>query len=123
MHLRERGNRLSRVGVVSCLERNRKGLLQMHDGVVRLAEQIVEAAKVVEHATEVDSVAVRLVELLRALRECACPEPVTAALGHDRRLEGDVRDRERVAEAFRELERELDVLTRRLEVALASRAP
>src|SRR5262249_40715919 len=47
----------------------------------------------------------------------------SATLGDDRSLERDVRDRQRVAETLGELERELDVLARRLEVALTARAP
>src|SRR5205085_1989110 len=49
-------------------------------------------------------------------------QPLPVALGDDRRLEGDVRDRERVVEAIRELEGALDVFAGRLEVALAARA-
>src|SRR5919201_1568715 len=61
MHLRERRDRLRRVRFAARLERNRERLLQMGDCIVRLPEQVVEAAQVVEHATEVDAVAVLLV--------------------------------------------------------------
>src|SRR5437879_1553054 len=39
----------------------------MRDGVIRLSEQIVQRAEVVEHPTEVDAVAMLFVQGLRAL--------------------------------------------------------
>src|SRR5207248_1255254 len=60
MNLGERRDRLRGVGVAARLERNRERLLEMSDCVLRLAEQVVEAAEVVEHPTEVDPVAVHL---------------------------------------------------------------
>ena len=94
----------------------------MRDGILRLAEQVVQATEVVEHPAEVDLIAVLFVQLLRALRQRPRTQPVAAALGDDRRLERHVRDGERVAETLGELERELDVLACGLEVPLAPRA-
>ena len=64
----------------------------------------------------------RLVQLLRPLGERPGAQPMTVALRNDRRLEGHVRDGQRVVEAICELERALDVLPRGLEVALPTRA-
>ena len=60
------------------------------------------------------------VQLLRALGERAGTEPVTVALGDDRRLEGDVGDRKGVVESLGQFERTLDVLSCRFEVALTA---
>src|SRR2546423_128634 len=76
MDLRERRDSLRSVGVVPRLERDRKCLLQMTDRVLWLSEEIVETAEVVQHATEIDPVAVRLVELPRPLRERAGTQPM-----------------------------------------------
>ena len=81
--LRERGDRLGRVGIAADFERNGECALEVRNCVVRLAEEIVQAAEVVEHAAEVLPVAVLLVQLLCALGEGARTKPVPVAFGDD----------------------------------------
>ena len=67
-----------------------------------------------------------LVELLGTFGKGPGTKPLPVPLGDERRLERDVRNRQRVVEPLGELERELDVLARGLEVALtpgAARTP
>src|SRR5438270_13683461 len=126
MDLRERRHGLSRVGLAADLERDRERALQIVDRLVGLAEQVVETAEIVQQATDVLAVAMRLVELFRTLGERPGAKPLAVPLRDDRGLEGHVRDRQRVVEAIGELECALDVLTRSFEVSLpagATRAP
>src|SRR5215831_19921903 len=118
MHLSQRRDGLGRIRIAADLERDREGALEVVDRVLGLAEEIVETAQVIQQAPDVLAIAVLLVQLLRALSECPRAQPLPIALGDERRLERDVRNRKRVVEAVGELERALDVLTRGLEVAL-----
>src|SRR6266571_3566504 len=81
MNLCKRRDRLRRIRVAANLERNGERALEIRDRVVRLAEQEVQAAEVVEHSAEVLPVAVRLVELLRAFGERARARPRNRADG------------------------------------------
>ena len=120
MHLRERRDRLRGIRLAADLERDRERALQVVDRVVGLAEQVVQTAEVVQQPADVLTVAVLLVQLLRALGERPRAQPLAVALGDERSLEGDVSDGQRVVDAVGELERALDVLARGLEVALAT---
>ena len=88
----------------------------------RLAEHELEAAEVEHQAADVALVVQLLVDRLRLLRVVARGDPVAHALRDERGLEVRVRDRAPVVGAARELERCLDVLAGRLEIALAATA-
>ena len=91
-----------------------------------MTEQEVDAAEVVHQPAEVRAVRNLLVRGLRALGVGAGEDPVSFAVGDDRRLEVDVRSRALVVQALGELERALDVFAGGLEItapAVAAGAP
>ena len=96
--------------------------LQVVDRLLGLAEHELEAAEVEHQAADVALVVQLLVDRLRLLRVVPRGDPVAHALCDERGLEVRVRDRAPVVGAARELERCLDVLAGRLEVALAATA-
>jgi hypothetical protein len=108
------------IGAVADLEENPVGVLQVLDRLLGLPELEIESAEVVQELADVRLVGELLVLRLGALRVRAGKHPVPGALGDERSLEIVVSDRAPVVQALCELERALDVLTRRFPVALAS---
>ena len=118
MHLGERRHDLGRVGRRARVEEDAEGVLELLDRLLRLAEQEVEPAEVVQQLADVGLVGELLVLALRALRVRPREQPVAVALGDQRGLEEDVGDGAPVVQALGELERALDVLAGGLPVAL-----
>ena len=111
---------------VPCSSATANACLSRVDRPVGPAEQELEPAEVVEQPADVAAVAQLLVRRLRLLRVRPRQHPVPVALGDQRGLEVRVARGAHVVHRLRELERELDVLARRLVVALppvAARAP
>ena len=123
VHRRETTHRLSCIALRIDLDRDCKRCLEVLDRLLRLAEEQVQPAEVDEQPADVPFVLELLEELLRLLGVVAGEEPVARALGDERCLEVGVGHHRAVAEALRQLECALDVLARRLEVALAPMAP
>ena len=124
--MRERRDDLAGVGVVADVERGSERVLQEHDCLVRLSEQVVEAAEVTQEPRAGGAVGELLVVLLRPLGVLPGEDPMPLTLGEERSLEVEVGEGPRTVHALRELERPLDVFARRLEVALTAvtaRAP
>src|SRR5207244_3645284 len=117
---------LRAVGRVADLEGDAERVLQLLDGLLLVPEQEVEDAEVVQEPADVDGVVDRLVDLDRPLRVRTRLRPAAVPLRDERGLEMRVCDGFLVARRLRELERTLDVLARRLPVAVAAvaaRAP
>ncbi len=100
----------------------RERLLEQSDRLVGLAEEEVQAAEVVRELADVNPVRELLVRRARLLGVRAREHPVSFAVGDERRLEVGGADRARIVRVLGELERPLDVLARRLVVALATPA-
>src|SRR5829696_1574903 len=124
--LRQRRHRRCGLVLVVQLQRDPERLLQPHDRLVGFPEQELDDAEVVQQPADVLPVCKLFVLGLRALGVRARQNPVAVALGEQRRLEVDLAERLRVLLRLGELERALDVLARRLVIALAAvaaRAP
>src|SRR5215218_8895612 len=120
MDLRQRRHRCGGLVLIVQLEGDAERLLEPHDRVLRLPEQEVDDAEVVQQPTHVLPVRKLFVLRLRALRVRARQHPVAVALGEQRRLEVHLAEGLRVLLRLGELERALDVLARRLVIALAA---
>ena len=105
---------------VPCSSATANASLQPLDRLVGLAEQELEPAEVVEQPADVAAVVQLLVRRLRPLGVRARQHPVPVALGDQRGLEVRLARGAHVVHRLGELERELDVLARRLVVALAA---
>src|SRR5829696_1187784 len=124
--LRQRRHRRCGLVLVVQLQRDPERLLEPHDRLVGFPEQELDDAEVVQQPADVLPVCKLFVLGLRALGVRARQNPVAVALGEQRRLEVDLAERLRVLLRLGELERALDVLARRLVIALAAvaaRAP
>jgi len=114
------------LSVVSDFKGDANCVFQQRECLLGMTEEEVDAAEVVEQATEVPAVGQLLVGSLCAFRVGPSEDPVPFAVGDDRRLEVDVGGGARVVEALGELERALDVFPRGLEItapAVAARPP
>src|SRR5829696_3599254 len=120
MDLRQRRDRCGGLVLIVQLEGDAERLLEPHDRVLRLPEQEVDDAEVVQQPAHVLPVRKLFVLRLRALRVRAREHPVAVALGEQRRLEVHLAEGLRVLLRLGELERALDVLARRLVIALAA---
>src|SRR5579862_483018 len=118
VRLRERRHGCRGLVTVADIEGDRERLLEALDGLLRLPEQELEDAEVVEQPPDVRAVRQLFVGGLGAL--CVRPgeDPLPVALGDERGLEVRLAEGARVVERLGELERALDVLARGFEVAL-----
>src|SRR6201989_2238762 len=126
MDLREGRDSAAGIGVAPQIERDRERLLQQLHCLLRVAEQEVEPAEVVRELADVDAIRKLRVGLARALGVVPGEHPVAFAIGNERSLEVRGTDRAQILDAPGKLECALDVVARRLEVALAlpaARAP
>src|SRR6266516_595936 len=103
--------------VVADLERDADRVLEEVHGLFGMAQEEVYPPEVVEQAAEIAAVRQLLVGGLGALGIGTRENPVTLAIGDDRRLEVDVGGRALVVQALGQLERAFDVLAGGLEVA------
>src|SRR3954453_9698854 len=100
------------LSVVSDFKGDANCVFQQRECLLRMTEEEVDAAEVVEQATEVPAVGQLLVGSLCAFRVGPSEDPVPFAVGDDRRLEVDVGGGARVVEALGELERALAAFPR-----------
>src|SRR6266545_188113 len=87
--LGKRRHRLRGVGIVPEVESDAEGLLEMRDSLLRLPEEEIESADVIEQTADVPFLGEILEDRLGLLRVRAGKHPVTLALGDERRLEVD----------------------------------
>ena len=118
VHLGERRDRIRGIDVVGTVEPDRDRLLEVGDRLLRLSEQEVDPAEVVQHLPDVGAVTTLLVQALGLLGVEAREQPLAFSLVDDGETEVDVRGEARVAERLDELERVLDVRDGGVEVAL-----
>jgi hypothetical protein len=116
--LRQGGDSAGGVCFAAVLEEHLERLVQLLDRVLGLPEQEVDPPKVVEEPADRSAVGDLLVLRLCLLGVLARQDPVALPLGDERSLEVGARDRARVVERFRELERALEVLACGLVVSL-----
>src|SRR4029450_11814941 len=85
----------------------------------RLAEEEADPAEVVQHLADGRAVGDLFELRLGLLGVLPGEDPLALPLGHERRVEVDAGDGAGVVESLRQLERALEILARRLVVALA----
>src|SRR6266511_3180033 len=122
MDLRERRDGACGLIGASGVDQHPDCVLQVTDRLVRLVEEVAEAAEVVQQPADVLLVIDLLVQRAGSLGVVARGDPVAFALGDQRGLKVDVCGHAPVLESLRELERALYVLASRLVVALAAPA-
>src|SRR5581483_11510428 len=104
--------------VATCLESDRKCVLEQGDRLFRPPEEEVQTAEIVRQLADVDAIGELRVRLPGALGIRPRQHRVPLAVRDERGLEVRNADRARVVDTLCELERALDIVVRRLVVAL-----
>ena len=123
MDLGERAQDIAGLRLELRVDEDRERLLELRDRRVVVAERVVEAGEVVEHASLGDDVADRLEQVARCLGVAAREHPAPLPLGDEGRLQVHLRAPPGVVECLDELEGAIDVLAGCFPVALAPVAP